>query len=72
MSRQREPNVTRIDHVMAVGLKMGLVSISDGRKEVPVGTKPVEPAEASNQSLWQAMMEQRKLSKDAVQASLDV
>ena len=64
MSRQREPNASRIDHVMAVGLKMGVVSVSDGGKGAPVGTKPVEPAEAGNERLWRAMMEQRKLSED--------
>tara|TARA_B100001094_G_scaffold333418_1_gene411913 strand:+ start:1197 stop:3992 length:2796 start_codon:yes stop_codon:yes gene_type:complete len=41
---------------MAVGLKMAQVSISGGRKEAQVGTKPVEPVEADNQMLWRAMM----------------
>ena len=64
MSRQREANVARIDHVMAVGLSMGELSISGGRKKAPVGTKPAEPKKAGNQRLWRAMMEHRKLSKD--------
>lgn len=64
MSRRLEKKASRIDYVMAVGLRMGQVSISGGRKATPVSTTPVEPVEAGNQRLWRAMMWKRKYADD--------